>query len=90
MRNFDHMSFKIALVAIDWTGKLDRYKDDANKAFLFFHWQINYLLDKYLPWKKLTKKEHKRKYKPWISDEILSKIKVKNKSLINMSNAKTP
>ena len=40
---------------------------------------MNHLLDKYMPWKKLSKKDYKRKYKPWISDEILNKIKDKNK-----------
>ena len=79
MKNFDRLNFKIDLVAIDWAGKLNRYKDDANKAFLFFQWQINYLLDKYMPWKKLSKKDFKKKYKPWISDSILDKIKIKNK-----------
>ena len=36
MKNFDSVNFKIDLVAIDWADKLNRYKDDANKAFLFF------------------------------------------------------
>ena len=29
--------------------------------------------------KKMSQKEFKRKYKPWISDEIIRKIKHKNK-----------
>ena len=79
MKNFDRINFTLDYLNIDWEDKLNRYKDDANKAFLFFHWQMNRLLDKYMPWKKLSKKEHKRKYKPWISDTILNKIKDKNK-----------
>jgi hypothetical protein len=79
MKNFDPINFTVEFLAIDWSSKLDRYKDDANKAFQFFHWQMNYLFDKYMPWKKLSKKDYKRKYKPWISDEIINKIKDKNK-----------
>ena len=40
---------------------------------------INILLDKYMPIRKLSQKEFKRKFKPWISDAILSKIENKNK-----------
>ena len=41
--------------------------------------KINILLDKYMPLRKINKKEFRRRYKPWISDEILSKIDSKNR-----------
>ena len=44
-----------------------------------FHDSIKNLLDKYLPLKKLSKKYHKRKYKPWITNGILTSIKRKDK-----------
>ena len=61
MKNFDQKNFKLDYLGINWVGKLERYKDDANKAFLFFHWQMNHLLDRHMPVKKLSKKEYKRK-----------------------------
>ena len=36
-------------------------------------------MDKHIPIKKLTNKEHKRKYKPWITSGILTSISRKNK-----------
>ena len=43
-----------------------------------------------MPWKKLTKKEFKRKYKPWITDSILNKIKDKNKKYDKYVRCKDP
>ena len=50
--------------------------------------QINILLDKYMPLKKVSQKEFKRKYKPWITDKILRKIVIKNRLLKNSLNIK--
>ena len=36
-------------------------------------------LDKHMPWRKLTNREYKLKFKPWINSNILNKIKVKNR-----------
>ena len=33
-----------------------------------------------MPWKKLNKTELKRKVKPWVTDEIIRKIKLKSKT----------
>ena len=41
---------------------------------------MNSLIDKYVPLEKITQKEFKRRYKPWISDSILQKIDKKNKT----------
>ena len=49
---------------------------------------MNKLLDKYIPWKKLTKNEYKRKFKPWITDGILTKIKQRNKMFQKYANCK--
>ena len=48
IKNFVRVNFTIDYLSIDWIDKLNRYKDDANKAFLFFDWQINHLLNKYM------------------------------------------
>ena len=79
INRFDRINFTIDYLSIDRKEKLDRYKENVNDAFQFFYWKINKLLDKYMPWKKLTNKEYKLRYKPWIRGSILDKIKVKNK-----------
>ena len=47
-----------------------------------------YLLDEFAPYRKLTKKEFKLKSKPWISNEILTKIHERDKRFYKYSNAK--
>ena len=88
LRNFDRVNFTLDYLNIDWNDKLDRYKNDANKAFEFFYWKMNKLLDKYMPLKKLSKKEYKRKFKPWINGNILNMIKEKNKRFKRFANCK--
>ena len=53
--------------------------DDANKLFNNLLSEINQLLDKYIPLKKITKSEFKMMYKPWITPGILKSIKRKDK-----------
>ena len=43
-----------------------------------------------MPWKKLSKKDYKRKYKPWITDGIINKIKDKNKKYDKYVRCKHP
>ena len=40
---------------------------------------MNGLVEKHVPLEKVTQKEYKRKFKPWINDDILHKISSKNK-----------
>ena len=89
-KRFDKINFTLDLLNIDWKDKLDRYKEDANSAFQFFFWKINQLLDKYMPWKKVSRKEYKRKFKPWINDHILNMIKVKNNKFRKFLKCKDP
>ena len=42
---------------------------------------MNDLIDKYVPLEKITQKELKRKYKLWITDIVVHKIKEKNNIL---------
>ena len=49
-------------------------KTDANSSFNAFYASINSLLDKQVPLTKITNKEHKRRYKPWISYGIIKSM----------------
>ena len=90
LNKFDKVNFTLDFLKIDWKEKLDRYDNDVNKACEFFHWKMNNLLDKYMPWKKLTNKEYKLRFKPWINGNILHKIKVKNRLFKQFTNCKDP
>ena len=55
---------------------------------LHFFTKINELIDKYIPKRKITQEEYKRRFKPWITNHIVNKIKVKNKLLSNITKSK--
>ena len=49
---------------------------------------MNELIEKYIHKRKITQEEFKRRFKPWITDHIVNKIKVKNKFLSTMTQSK--
>ena len=63
----DFMLFREDFINIDWPEILQLEKQDPNLYFNILHDSTETLLDKYLPLKKLSKTDHKRKYKPWIT-----------------------
>ena len=77
-KNFDRENFILDYLQIDWNETLDIPLNDANHSTQKFMDTFNGLLDKYMPLRKIKQQEFKQKYKPWISDEILNKIKYKN------------
>ena len=58
----------------DWNEVLQPENNDANLSFGRFYNSFEKLLDKYIPLKKISKKDFKRKYKPWITQGILKCI----------------
>ena len=77
LKNFDRENFLLDLALINWDDLIDA--NDANKTFDNLLLEINILVDKYLPLKKISKREFKRTYKPWITDGILNSINRKDK-----------
>ena len=75
-KNFDRENFILDIIDTDWNTL---YCNDVNTSFNNFLDRINNLLDKYMPLKKLSKKEFKQQYKPWITNGILKSIERKNK-----------
>ena len=72
-----YTSFIGDYVNINWSTILETNMNDVNLSLQIFLNEINELLDKYMPLRKLTKKEYKRRFKPWISDLIFVKIEKK-------------
>ena len=85
-KNFDRENFLYDYLDIDWEAN----KNNANTSLQAFLTEINQLLDKYMPLRKLTNKEYKRRFKPWISDTVLDKISKKNKAFRKFTNCKNP
>ena len=76
---FNKEDFILDYLSIDWDETLELDVENVNLSFNRFLSAINDLLDRHMPLKKISKKEFKRRFKPWITDEILEKIKRKNK-----------
>ena len=89
-KNFDRENFVLDFLGIDWTECLELDKNDVNHSTSQFIHKMNELLDKYLPLKKLSQKQFKQRYKPWISDYILERISLKNKFLQRSAKCKNP
>ena len=52
---------------------------DVNNQFLDFYLKLQGCVDRHAPLKKLTPKEIKLEQKPWISNELIKMITIKNK-----------
>ena len=89
-RNFDRINFIQDYLAIEWNSVLETNDNDVNNSLQNFLTKMNELLDRYMPLRKVTKKEYKRRFKPWITDIILDKIDKKDKAFRKYMNCKDP
>lgn len=77
--SFDEDQFKHDFQTYDWHEKLELHKEDPDISFDIFYDAITILVDQYAPMKKLTKKQLKSKYKPWLTRGIKKAIYHRNK-----------
>ena len=89
-KNFDREAFLNDFSNINWNITLEAHKEDTNHSMQIFMDKVTSLLDQYMPLRKLTSNEHKRRFKPWISDDILRKINIKNKTFNKLRKCKDP
>ena len=87
-KNFDRVNFLLDYFEINWDSILQANKNDFNLSMEIFMDNVNKLLDKYMPLRKITQREYIRRFKPWISDLILDKIQQKNKAFRKFKNYK--
>ena len=73
-KNYNQREFILDFLEIDWDEVLEAYKGDAHLTARNFVERFEALLDKHMPWRKITQKEFKKRIKPWINDEILEMI----------------
>jgi len=86
----DFMLFREDFLEINWFEKLEIEKNDVNYSFNSFYDEIEGLMDKYLPLKKVSKKDYKRNFKPWITHGILTSMKRRDKLFGKYIKAKSP
>ena len=77
-KQFDKVKFEEELKIIDWNTILAINQNDVNLSLDNFIRIIECLLDKHAPFVKVSNKQLKNKSKPWLTNEILNSIKVKN------------
>ena len=68
-------------LAEDWNSVIKKEEGGVNLSFQNFHSKINFIFDKYVPLKKVSKHKLKFKSKPWIRSGIHKIISVKKKLL---------
>ena len=87
-KNFNEREFDEALKNCDWDSILVLDQNDTNLSMENLYNNTIFLLDEFAPYKKLSKKDYKLKSKPWINNEILTKIHERGKLLYKYSKAK--
>ena len=76
-------------MAIEWDQVLDLAKEkDPNNSFNRFQDEINPVIERYLPLKKLPKREVKNHFKPWITSGIRISIRRREKLYRKFTKAK--
>ena len=88
--NFNQQNFILDYFELDINHLLNSAPNDVDKSFDTFSSNLNLLLDKHAPYKKISKYKLKLKRKPWISKGIKVSIDVKNKLLSKYIKAKDP
>ena len=78
-RNYKQDELILDILNIDWVKTVQPQKNDANNSFDNFFNTLSRIIDKHMPLRKITKKEYKQKFKPWITNEILRKMRQRDK-----------
>ena len=87
-KHFNGEKFLEDYLNVNWDEIIDITKMDVNFSMEHLMEKINEILDIHMPLRKITQREFKQKYKPWISNTILTKIKEKNKTFRKYLNCK--
>ena len=85
-RNFNEREFFDEVInKTDWDEVCNLDGNDPNQACKQFYDTINFHLDEFAPYRKLTRKELELTQKPWITNSILKKCKQRNALLKKIS-----
>ena len=89
LTNFDKENFLLDFLGIDWNEVISLENNNPNQSFNSFFVEIDSLVNRYIPLKKLTKKEVKSHFKPWITTGIRNSMKKRDKIYKKYIKAKT-
>ena len=78
-KKFNVKQFEAEYDSIDWNLVLELDKNDIDSTMENYLNKMNSMLDKHAPIEKMTKREYKQSYKPWINNTILDMINQKHK-----------
>ena len=78
-RSMNEEKIKSELNGLDWPNVLCINNGNVDLSFDLFYKNVNKLILKHAPLKKLTIQEKKLRLKPWITTGILTSIKTKNR-----------
>ena len=78
VNNYDKRKFFTDFTEINWEDIINVDDNDTNASFNSFFSKFNNLLDTHLPLKKISIKNFKRRFKPWITLGIITSIKKRN------------
>ena len=79
MRDYSHFNaqkFKSQLAQLDWS--FIKSQNNIDKVFSKFYNKINTLVNKYAPYKDISKRRKKQLLKPWITQGTRTSIRIKN------------
>ena len=79
MKNFDTENFLNEIRQLPFPDFKNNRWTDPNHAFAVFYTKLQIIINKYLKRRKMTAKEIKNIQKPWITKEIVKKIKRRDK-----------
>ena len=89
-KNYSHEELVADIINVDWIEVLGSEKGDPKHSFERFNDKVNEILDKHMPWRKLSRKELRVQAKPWLTVGILNSIKRRDKLLGKCIEAKDP
>ena len=69
-KNFKYEEFIDDFNAVNWGAVVDSPRNDVNYSTKNFLDNFNTILDKHVPPRKLTNKEYKHSFKPWIDTSL--------------------
>ena len=89
-KNLNNDNLKNEFNRQDWGAIIDSSRNDVDHSLANYMAKLNGILDSHIPLKKLSSKQFKQRFKPWITNEVLNKIKEKNKVLNKLVKSKNP
>ena len=87
---YDQASFYNDFQNTDWINIINVNENDTNDSFNSFFKKFNYILDKHIPLQKMSNKNFKRRFKPWITQGILKSLKKRSDLHSRYLRAKDP